>query len=102
MEALETHGNPSGNVYIRSTGILEYQSGLDLSHSMVSVTLLSLNLMFCYCMHLFRLRCFTVSLRDMLRCLIALNLIWLHICWHKYMRIPLCNEHLCGTLQCEN
>ena len=42
---------PSGNVYIRRTGIMEYQSGLDHSHSMVSVTLLSLNLLFCYCMH---------------------------------------------------
>ena len=74
MEALETHATPSGNVYIRRTGILEYQSGPDHPHSMVSVTLLSLNLLFCYCMHLFRLRCFTVSLRDMLCWLIALNL----------------------------
>ena len=65
---------PSGNVYIRRTGILEYQSGPNHSHSMVSVTLLSLNLLFCYCMHLFRLRCFTVSLRDMLCWLLALNL----------------------------
>ena len=84
---------PSGNVHIRRTGIMEYQSGLDHSHSMVSVMLFSLNLLFCYCMHLFRLRCFTVSLKDMLCWLIALNLIWLYICWHKYVRIPLCDEY---------
>ena len=58
--------SPSGNVYIWRTGIMESQSGLDHSHSMVSVMLLSLNLLFCCYMHLFRLRCFTVSLTDML------------------------------------
>ena len=87
MEALETHGNPSGNVYIRRTGIMESQSGPNHSHSMVSVMLLSLNLLFCCYMHSFRLRCFTVSLNDMLCWLIARNLIWLYICWHKYCTI---------------
>ena len=72
---------------------MESQSGLDHSHSMVSVMLLSLNLLFCYYMHLFRLRCFTVSLKDMLCWLITLNLIWLYICWHKYVRLPLCDEY---------
>ena len=84
---------PSWNVYIRRTGIMESQSGLDHSHSMVSVMLLSLNLLFCCYMHLFRLRCLTVSLKDMLCWLIALNLIWLYICWHKYVRLPLCDEY---------
>ena len=84
---------PYGNVYIRRTGIMESQSGLDHSHSMVSVMLLSVNLLFCCYMHLFRLRCFTVSLKDMLCWLIALNLIWLYICWHKYVRLPLCDEY---------
>ena len=71
---------PSGNVYIRRTGIMDSQSGPNQSHSMVSVMLLSLNLLFCCYMHLFRLRCLTVSLKDMLCWLIALNLVWSYIC----------------------
>ena len=78
---------------------MESQSGSNHSHSMVSVMLLSLNLLFFCYMHLFRLKCLTVSLKDMLCWLIALNLIWLYICWHKYVRLPLCNEskHLKST-----
>ena len=83
---------PSGMGYIRRTGIMESQSGSNHSHSMVSVMLLPLNLLFCCYMHLFRLRCLTVSLKDMLCWLIALNLIWLYICWHDYVRLPLCDE----------
>ena len=71
---------------------MESQSGSNHSHSMVNVMLLSLNLLFCCYMHLFRLRCLTVSLKDMPCWLIALNLIWLYICWHKYVRLPLCDE----------
>ena len=66
---------PSGNGYIRRTGIMESQSSPNHSHSMVSVMLLSLNLLFCCYMHLFRLRCLTITLKDMLCWLIALNLI---------------------------
>ena len=84
---------PSGNVYKRRTGTREYQSGPNHSHSMVSVPLLSLTLLICYCMHLFRLRCFTISLFHMLYWLLALNLIWLYIRWHKYVRLPLCEEY---------
>ena len=78
--------------YIRRTGIVECQSGSNHSHSMVSVMFLLLNLLFCFCMHLFRLGCLTVCLMDMLCWFIALNLIWLYICWHKYVRLPLCDN----------
>ena len=47
---------PPGMGYIRRTGIMECQSGSNHSHSMVSVMLLPLNLLFCCYMHLFRLR----------------------------------------------
>ena len=83
---------------------MESQSGPNHSHSMVSVMLLSLKILFCCYMHLFRLRCLTVSLKDMLYWLIVLNLIWLYICWHKYVRLPLCDEykHLKSTeLPCQ-
>ena len=80
---------PSGNVYKRQTGTRESQSGPDHSHSMVSVPLLSLTLLNCPCLHLFRLRCFTIGLSIILYWLFALNLIWLYICWHKNVRIPL-------------
>ena len=83
---------------------MESQSGPNHSHSLVNVMLLSLNLLFCCYMHLFRLRCLTVSLKNMLCWLIALNLIWLYICWHKYVRLPLCDEykHLQSTdLPCQ-
>ena len=63
---------PSGNMYKRRTGTREYQSGPNHSHSMVSVPLLSLNLLICYCMHLFRLRCFTISHFNMLYWLLGL------------------------------
>ena len=71
---------------------MESQSGSNHSHFMVSVMLLPLNLLFCCYMHLFGLRCLTVSLKDMLCWLIVLNLIWLYICWHEYLRLPLCDE----------
>ena len=83
---------PPGRGYKRRTGTVECQSGSNHSHSMVSVMFLPLNLLFCCYMHLFRLRCLTVSLKDMLCWLIALNLIWLYICWHKYVRLPLCDK----------
>ena len=66
---------PPGRGYKRRTGTVECQSGSNHSHSMVSVMFLPLNLLFCFYMHLFRLRCLTVSLKDMLCWLIALNLI---------------------------
>ena len=43
-------------------------------------------------MHLFRLGYLTVCLIDMLCWFIALNLIWLYICWHKYVQLPLCDN----------
>ena len=84
---------PSGNVYKRRTGTRESQSGPNHSHSMVSVPLLSLNLLICYCMHLFRLRCFTIGLFIILYWLLALNLIWLYFRWHKYVWILLYDEY---------
>ena len=77
-----------GMVYIRRTGIMECQSGSNHSHSMVSVMSLLLNLLFCFCMHLFGLGHLTVCLIDMLCGIIALKLIWLYNCWHKYVRLP--------------
>ena len=83
---------PPGRGYKRRTETVECQSGSNHSHSMVSVMFLLLNLLFCFCMHSFRLRCLTVLLMDMLCWFIALNLIWLYICWHKYVRLPLCDN----------
>ena len=76
---------PPGMGYIRETGIVECQSGPNHSHPMVSVMSLLLNLQFLFCMHLFRLGCLTVCLINMLYGFVALNLIWLYNCWHKYM-----------------
>ena len=80
---------PHGMGYIRRTGIVECQSGSIHSHSMVSVMFLLLNLIFCFCMHLFGLGHLTVCLIDMLCGIIALKLIWLHNSWHKYVPLPL-------------
>ena len=80
-------------MYKRRTGTQGSQSGPNHSHSMVSVPLLSLNLLICYCMHLFRLRCFTIGIFNILYWLFALNPIWLYIRWHKYVRLPLCDEY---------
>ena len=49
-----------GMGYIRRTGIVGCQSGSNHSHPMVSVMSLLLNLLFCFCMHLFRLGYLTV------------------------------------------
>ena len=92
MEESETPGNPPpppGMGYIRRTGIVECQSGSIHSHSMVSVMFLLLNLLFCFCMYLFRLGHLTVCLVDMLCGIIALKLIWLYNGWHKYVPLPL-------------
>ena len=64
------------------------QSGSDHSHPMVSVMSLLLNLLFLFCMHLFRLRYLTVCLIYVLYGFVALNLIWLYNCWHIYIRLP--------------
>ena len=89
----ETTGNPppphARMGYIRRTGIMQCQSGSNHSNSMVSVMFLLLNLLFCFCMHLFRLGYLTVCLIDMLCGFIALKLIWLYNCRHKYVRLPL-------------
>ena len=76
-----------GMGYIRRTGIVGCQSGSNHSHPMVSVMSLLLNLLFCLCMHLFRLGYLTVCLINMLYGFIALNLIWLYTCWHINMRL---------------
>ena len=90
MEESETPGNhPPGMGYIRRTGIVECQSGSIHSHSMVSVMFLLLDLLFCFCMQLFRLGHLTVCLVDMLCGIIALKLIWLYNGWHKYVPLPL-------------
>ena len=68
---------------------MECQNGSIHSHSMVSVMFLLLNLLFCFCMHLFRLGHLTVCLIDMLCGIIALKLIWLYNGWHKYVPLPL-------------
>ena len=67
---------------------MEYQSGFNHPHPMVSVMSPLLNLLFLFCMHLFRLGYLTVCLINMLYGFVALNLIWLYNCWHKYMRLP--------------
>ena len=67
QKPLETPPPPTPGVgYIRRTGIEECQSGSNHSHSMVSVMFLLLNLLFCFCMYLFRLGHLTVCLIDML------------------------------------
>ena len=97
MEESETPGQnppplptpPTGMVYIRRRGIVECQNGSIHSHSMVSVMFLLLNLLFCFCMQLFRLGHLTVCLVDMLCGIIALKLIWLYNGWHEYVPLPL-------------
>ena len=79
---------PPAMGYIRSTETVGWQSGSDHSHPMVSVMSLLLNLLFLFCMHLFRLRYSTVCLIYMLIGFVALNLIWLYDYWHIYIRIP--------------
>ena len=64
------------------------QSSSDHSHPMVSVMSLLLNLLFLFCMHLFRLRYLTVCLIYMLFGIVALNMIWLYNYWHIYIRLP--------------
>ena len=71
--------------YIRRTETGGCQSGSDHSHPMVSVMSLLLNLLFLFCMHLFRLRYLTVCLIYLLFGFVALNLIWLYNCWHIYI-----------------
>ena len=90
MESLRANqgkacANNTGWLNTYTIQYMESQSGSNHSHSMVSVMLLPLNLLFCGHMHLFMLRCLTVSLKDMLCWLITLNLIWLYICWHEYV-----------------
>ena len=72
--------------YIRRTETC--QSGSDHSHPMVSVMFLLLNLLFLFCMHLFRLRYLTVCLIYLLFGFVALNLIWLYDYWRIYIRLP--------------
>ena len=79
---------PPAMGYIRRTKTLGWQSGTDHSHPMVSVMSLLLNLLFLFCMHLFRLRYLTVCLIYMLFGFVALNLIWLYNYWHIYIRLP--------------
>ena len=72
MEEPETPGNPPppppppGMGYIRRTEIVGCQRGFNHSHPMVSVMFLLLNLLFLFCMHLFRLGYLTVCLINML------------------------------------
>ena len=94
MEESETPGKLSpppspGMGYIRWPGIVECQSSSIHSHSIVSVMFLLLNLLFHFCMHLFRLGHLIVCLVDMLCGIIALKLIWLYYGWHKYIPLPL-------------
>ena len=49
---------------------------------------LLLNLLFLFCMHLFRLRYLTVCLIYLLFGFVTLNLIWLYEYWHIYIRLP--------------
>ena len=74
--------------YKRRTETGRWQNGSHHPHSMVSVMLLLLNLLFLFCIHLFRLGYLTVCLINMLYGFVALNLIWLYNCWHIYMRLP--------------
>ena len=57
---------PPAMGYMRRTETVGCQSGSDHSHPMVSVMSLLLNLLFLFCMHLFRLRYLTVCLIYML------------------------------------
>ena len=59
--------------YIRRTETVGCQSGSDHSHPMVSVMSLLLNLLFLFCMHLFRLRYLTVCLIYLLFGFVALT-----------------------------
>ena len=96
QKPLETPPPPLPGIgYIRRTGIVECQSGSIHSHSMVSVMFLLLNLLFCFCMQLFRLGHLTVCLVDMLCGIIALKLIWLYNGWHKYVPLPLYQISTC-------
>ena len=79
---------PPATGYIRRTETVGCQSGSDHSHPMVSVMSLLLNLLFLFCMHLFRLRYLTVCLIYMQFGFVALNLIWLYNYWHIYIRLP--------------
>ena len=79
---------PHAMGYIRRTETVGCQSGSDHSHPMASVMSLLLNLLFLFCMHLFRLRYLAVCLIYMLYGFVALNLIWLYNCWHIYIRLP--------------
>ena len=79
---------PPGMGYIRRTESVGCQSGSYHSHPMVSVMPLFLNLLFLFCMHLFRLGYLTVCLINMLYGFVALNSIWLYNCWHIYMQLP--------------
>ena len=79
---------PPAMGYIRRTETVGCQSGSDHSHPMVSVMSLLLNLLFLFCMHLFRLRYLTVCLIYMLYGFVTLNLIWLYNYWHIYKRLP--------------
>ena len=76
---------PPAMGYIRRTETGGWQSGSDHSHPMVSVMSLLLNLLFLFCMHLFRLRYLTVCLIYLLFGFVALNLIWFYDYWHIYM-----------------
>ena len=73
---------------IRRTETGRWQSDSDHSHPMVSVMSLLLNLLFLFCMHLFRLRYLTVCLIYLQFGFVALNLIWLYDYWHIYIRLP--------------
>ena len=79
---------PPAMGYIRRTETVGCQTGSNHSHPMVSVMSLLLNLLFLFCIHLFRLGYLTVCLINMLYGFVALNLIWLYNCWHIYMRLP--------------
>ena len=79
---------PPAMGYKRRTETGGWQSGSDHSHPMVSVMSLLLNLLFLFCMHLFRLTYLTVCLIYMLFGFVALNLIWLYDYWHIYIRLP--------------
>ena len=79
---------PPGMGYIRRTETVGCQSGSDHFHPMVSVMSLLLNLLFLFCMHLFRLRYLAICLIYLLFGFVALNLIWLYEYWHIYVRLP--------------
>ena len=87
---------PPAMRYIRRTETVGCQSGSDHSHPMVKVMSLLLNLLFLFCMHLFRLRYLTVCLIYMLFGFVALNLIRLYNYWHIYIRLPTYENSLDG------